>query len=207
MLDQMQVSQLVPSVSLEPLLETDLLSALLTCPDFRDGLEFGQRICQEEYEEDPAQVPQTEEALVCFVNTELSTQMYCREKVLDRHFKTHPLSYLHHIGFVVGYLNHLMAKRTPWHAHPLLEQPAETGAVRKNRRCSVPKYPNRLRAYIKQEGYTIREVAREADIPEGTLRHWVAGRQIIPHAFRERLAQVIGCPVEELVPRPLAVSV
>ncbi len=207
MSDYMQVSFLVPSLSLEPSLTTGALSALLACPDFRDGLEFGQRICQEEFEEDPAQVPQTEEALVCFVNTELSSQMYQRGKLFEQLLGGSTLSYVHHLGFVIGYLNHLMARHTPWHAHPLPEQPVKAGTVRKGRRSAVPMYPNALRACIKQGGYTIREVARETDIPEGTLRYWVAGRQVIPHAFRERLAQVIGCPVEELVPRPLAVPV
>jgi hypothetical protein len=111
MSNHMQVSQLVPSVPLEPLLEPATLSALLACSDFRDGLEFGQRVFQEEYEDDPAQVPQTEEAFVFFVNWELSTQMYRREKDLDRHFRTLPLSYVHHIGFVVGYLNQLIVTR------------------------------------------------------------------------------------------------
>jgi hypothetical protein len=188
----MQVSQLVPSLSLEPA----ALSALLTCPDFRDGLERGQRLSQEEYEDDPAQVPQTEEALVAFVNWELSTQMYRREKIFEQLVGGSKLSYVHHIGFVVGYLNHLMATGTLWPTHALPEQPVETQEKEaqvaptataqrkrgKSRCCRVPKYPNRLRAYIQQEGYTIREVARETAIPESTLRHWVAGDQVIPHA-------------------------
>jgi hypothetical protein len=111
MFDHMQVSQLVSSLPVESLFEPTTLSTLLACSDFRDGLEFGQRIFQEEYEDDPDQVPQTEEALVFFVDWELSAQMYRREKDLDRHFKTLPLSYVHHIGFVMGYLNQLMATR------------------------------------------------------------------------------------------------
>ncbi len=207
MLDYMQVLLPVPSAPLEPPLEPTTLSALLACPDFRNGLEFGQRICQEEYEEDPAQVPQTEEALVCFVNWELSSQMYQRGKLFEHLFGGSTLSYVHHIGFVVGYLNHLMARRTPWQAHSLPEQPAEAGAQRKSRRCAVPKYPNALRAWVKQAGYTFREISQETAIPESTLHNWAAGRQVIPHAQRERLAQVIGCPAEELVPRPLAMPV
>jgi hypothetical protein len=76
---------------------------------------------------------------------------------------------------------------------------------RKGTHAAVPPYPNALRPCIKQAGYTFREVSRETAIPESTLYSWASGKQVIPHAFRERLAQLIGCTVEELAPTSLIV--
>ncbi len=61
-------------------------------------------------------------------------------------------------------------------------------------------HPNKLRTLLAIEGLTQKEVAREARIPEGTLRHYVAGDQIIPRKDRVKLAQVIGCEVQDLAP-------
>lgn len=69
-----------------------------------------------------------------------------------------------------------------------------------SRPSSGPRYPNALRTWIYQEGYTMREVARELAIPIGTLRHWVAGDFSIPHCERERLARFFGCSVQDLIP-------
>ncbi len=110
-------------------------------------------------------------------------------------------------GFIVGWC---MA----WHAQPFLdEEEAETLAASvpqkkcKGTHASVPRYPNALRSCIKQAGYLLREVSRETTIPESTLYSWASGKQVIPHASRERLAQVIGCAVEELTPKCLDVPV
>jgi lambda repressor-like predicted transcriptional regulator len=78
---------------------------------------------------------------------------------------------------------------------------------RKGTHAAVPTYPNALRSCIKQAGYSFREVSRETAIPESTLYSWASGKQVIPHASRERLAQVIGCAVEELAPKRLGVPV
>src|SRR5258708_19795704 len=75
----------------------------------------------------------------------------------------------------------------------------------KETQASVPMYPNALRSCIKQAGYSFREVSQETTIPESTLYSWASGKHVIPHAFRERLAQVIGCTVEELAPKCLVV--
>jgi hypothetical protein len=76
---------------------------------------------------------------------------------------------------------------------------------RKGTHASVSRYPNALRSCIKQAGYSFREVSRETTIPESTLYSWASGKQVIPHAFRERLAQVIGCTAQELAPKCLVV--
>ncbi len=100
-----------------------------------------------------------------------------------------------------------------WQSQPLLDEQAEEALAvlvprkrRKGTHAAVPPYPNALRSCIKQAGYSFREVSRETAIPESTLYSWASGKQVIPHAFRERLAQVIGCTVEELVPKRLVVS-
>jgi hypothetical protein len=99
-----------------------------------------------------------------------------------------------------------------WHSQPFLdEEAAQTLAApvpqkrRKGTHAAVPPYPNALRSCIKQAGYSFREVSRETAIPESTLYSWASGKQVIPHVFRERLAHVIGCAVEELAPKRLAV--
>jgi transcriptional regulator with XRE-family HTH domain len=63
------------------------------------------------------------------------------------------------------------------------------------------RYPNRLRLLLTVVGLTQREVARESSIPEGTLRHYVAGEQVIPRRDRIKLAQVIGCDIQDLAPQ------
>ena len=98
-----------------------------------------------------------------------------------------------------------------WQSQPFLDEEAEPLAVpvpqkrRKGRHAAVPPYPNALRSCIKQAGYSFREVSRETTIPESTLYSWASGKQVIPHAFRERLAQVIGCAAQELAPKRLGV--
>jgi transcriptional regulator with XRE-family HTH domain len=63
------------------------------------------------------------------------------------------------------------------------------------------RYPNRLRLLLTVVGLTQREVARESGIPEGTLRHYVAGEQVIPRRDRIKLAQVLGCDIQDLAPQ------
>lgn len=62
-------------------------------------------------------------------------------------------------------------------------------------------HPNKLRGLLAVAGLTQREAAHEAGIPEGTLRHYVAGEQVIPRRDRVKLAQVIGCDVQDLAPQ------
>jgi len=62
------------------------------------------------------------------------------------------------------------------------------------------RHPNRLRELLAIAGLIQREVAHEADIAEGTLRHYVNGEQVIPRRDRIKLAQVIGCEVQDLAP-------
>jgi predicted transcriptional regulator len=62
-------------------------------------------------------------------------------------------------------------------------------------------HPNKLRMLLAVAGLNQREAAHETGIPEGTLRHYVAGEQVIPRRDRVKLAQVIGCDIEDLAPQ------
>jgi transcriptional regulator with XRE-family HTH domain len=62
-------------------------------------------------------------------------------------------------------------------------------------------HPNKLRMLLAVAGLNQREAARESNIPEGTLRHYVAGEQVIPRRDRVKLAQVIGCDIHDLAPQ------
>jgi transcriptional regulator with XRE-family HTH domain len=62
-------------------------------------------------------------------------------------------------------------------------------------------HPNKLKMLLAMAGLSQRETAHESGIPEGTLRHYVAGEQIIPRKDRIKLAQVIGCDIQDLAPQ------
>lgn len=62
------------------------------------------------------------------------------------------------------------------------------------------KYPNRLRECIKANGYKIQDVAEETHIPLRTLTDYCAGKAAIPRERLEKLAALLGYPVEHLVP-------
>jgi hypothetical protein len=62
-------------------------------------------------------------------------------------------------------------------------------------------HPNKLRMLLAIAGLNQREASRESGIPEGTLRHYVAGEQIIPRRDRIKLARVIGCEIQDLAPQ------
>jgi hypothetical protein len=62
-------------------------------------------------------------------------------------------------------------------------------------------HPNKLRMLLAVAGLNQREAAHEAGIPEGTLRHYVAGEQVIPRRDRIKLAQIIGCDMQDLAPQ------
>ena len=61
-------------------------------------------------------------------------------------------------------------------------------------------FPNQLRACIKQSGYTVQEIAQEANIPLRTLFDYCAGKTPIPRKRLETLASLLAYPVEQVVP-------
>jgi transcriptional regulator with XRE-family HTH domain len=62
-------------------------------------------------------------------------------------------------------------------------------------------HPNKFRMLLAAAGLNQRETAHESGIPEGTLRHYIAGEQVIPRRDRIKLAQVIGCDTQDLAPQ------
>jgi transcriptional regulator with XRE-family HTH domain len=92
------------------------------------------------------------------------------------------------------------------HAQTLLNPVSTTSSpVQESTSTALPRYPNRLRAWIKQEGYTFREIAAETGIPESTLYEWAAGRRPIPHQMRCRFADLFGCTVRDVTPEQMPV--
>ena len=71
----------------------------------------------------------------------------------------------------------------------------------KGRAMQEAQHPNKLKRLLAIAGLNQREVARESGIPEGTLRHYVAGEQVIPRRDRVKLAHVIGCDIQDLAPQ------
>src|SRR5579863_3182213 len=65
-----------------------------------------------------------------------------------------------------------------------------------------PGYPNDLRFCIRQQGYTIQEVAARTGIPRRTLSDYLAGSRPIPRAFLKKLARVLHCSIHEIIPEP-----
>jgi tetratricopeptide (TPR) repeat protein len=62
------------------------------------------------------------------------------------------------------------------------------------------KFPNNLRACIKQSGYTVQEIAGEANIPLRTLFDYCGGKTPIPRKRMETLAALLAYPIEQIVP-------
>ncbi len=62
----------------------------------------------------------------------------------------------------------------------------------------APNYPNRIKACIHAAGYKIREITRELDIPERTMRSYLAGQTPMPRDYLEAIAHIIGCSVRDL---------
>jgi|GEM_PF-1348643 len=65
-------------------------------------------------------------------------------------------------------------------------------------RANQTPYPNNIRQRIKRQGYTLQEVADETGIARRTLTNYVSGIVPIPKRYLEKIANVIGCNVEEL---------
>lgn len=61
------------------------------------------------------------------------------------------------------------------------------------------KYPNRLRECIKANGYKIQDIAEETNIPLRSLTAYCAGKAVIPRERLEKLAALLGYPLEHLV--------
>jgi len=59
-------------------------------------------------------------------------------------------------------------------------------------------YPNNIGWWIKKQGYTQEEIADAIGIARRTLSNYIAGRRVTPRHYLEKIAQTIGCDIEEL---------
>jgi transcriptional regulator with XRE-family HTH domain/tetratricopeptide (TPR) repeat protein len=63
-------------------------------------------------------------------------------------------------------------------------------------------YPNDLRYCIKQQGYTIKEVADRAGIAQRTMSDYLTGDRPIPREPLKKIARVLRCSIHEIIPEP-----
>jgi hypothetical protein len=97
-LDHMQVSTVLP-----------FLPALLSHPDFQEGMRDGVQTFQEGMFWEDHEKAWTEDQIIAFVTEELSERKYQREQRIDQVMGESPLSYLHHLGFTISYLDQALA--------------------------------------------------------------------------------------------------
>ncbi|MBA2682656.1 MAG: hypothetical protein H0U76_30210 [Ktedonobacteraceae bacterium] len=100
MFDQMHVASTHP-----------FLATLLAQPDFQAGLCEGRETFQEGMFEDDHEKAWTEEEIIELVEGEVSGEHYRRERLIDRALGYPSLSYMHHLGFVMSYLNQALAHK------------------------------------------------------------------------------------------------
>jgi hypothetical protein len=99
-LDSMQRATVLP-----------FLPALLEHPDFQAGLRDGWQTFQEGmFWEDQGKV-WTEDDIIQFIGEELSEKTYRREQCIEQVMGHPSLSYLHHLGFAISYLDQALARR------------------------------------------------------------------------------------------------
>ncbi len=64
-------------------------------------------------------------------------------------------------------------------------------------------YPNYIRHYIKQQGYTIQEVANKVGIPRRTLTDYICGIRPVPRDNLKKLARMLACSIKDLIAEPV----
>jgi len=90
MLDQMQVTTVVPS-----------LSALLAHPEFQKGLAFGRECFFDSYEK----APLAEKEMIEEVEGNLNRRVVERDKKIARATGDEPPSYFYNLGYVIGIID------------------------------------------------------------------------------------------------------
>lgn len=62
----------------------------------------------------------------------------------------------------------------------------------------APKYPNRIKTFIRAAGYKVQEITEELNLPERTMRAYLSGQLPMPRKYLEAIARMIGCSIEDL---------
>ena len=99
-LDHMQVSTVLP-----------FLPTLLSHPDFQKGMRDGVQAFQEGLFWEDHEKAWTEDEIIAFIGEELSEKRYRREQHIDQVMGQPSLSYLHHLGFTISYLDQALAAK------------------------------------------------------------------------------------------------
>src|SRR5438067_3213619 len=63
-------------------------------------------------------------------------------------------------------------------------------------------YPNYIRYYLKQQGYSIQELADRTGISRRSLTDYLGGVRAVPRTNLKKIARVLRCSIHELVPEP-----
>src|SRR5579884_442440 len=87
------------------------LSTLLAHPDVQDGLRAGVQTFQERMFEEYHEKAWTEQDIIRFINHELSAKVYQRQQKIEQALGGPFLSYLHHLGFALGYLDQALRNK------------------------------------------------------------------------------------------------
>lgn len=96
-------------VQVSPVLH--FLPALRLYPDFQEGVRDGARAFQEGMFWEDHEKAWTEDEIIAFIGEELSEEMYRREQSIDQVMGYSSLSYVHHLGFTISYLNQALAAK------------------------------------------------------------------------------------------------
>ncbi len=87
------------------------LFALLEFSDFREGLSDGEQAFQEGMFSEDHVKAWTEDEIIRFIGEKLSEKTYRREQCMYQAMGQPSLTYLHHLGFVISYLDQTLATR------------------------------------------------------------------------------------------------
>lgn len=63
-------------------------------------------------------------------------------------------------------------------------------------------YPNYIRYYCKQQGYTLQNLAEKIGLPRRTLTDYVTGVRPVPRTCLTKIARTLSCSIKDLVPSP-----
>jgi tetratricopeptide (TPR) repeat protein len=63
-------------------------------------------------------------------------------------------------------------------------------------------YPNYIRYYLKQQGYSIQELSQRTGISRRSLTDYLGGSRAVPRVNLKKIARVLRCSIHELVLEP-----
>jgi len=88
------------------------LPTLLSHPDFQEGMRDGVQAFQEGMFEEDHEKAWTEDEIIAFIGEESSEGKYRREQQIDQVMGQPSLTYLHHLGFTISYLDQALCSKS-----------------------------------------------------------------------------------------------